>query len=48
MSEVIHNPELASEIAEYNYALGEKYFSYNTLREKLEELIVMAMRAAGA
>jgi glycosyltransferase involved in cell wall biosynthesis len=47
MSEVIHNPELASEIAEYNYALGEKYFSYNTLREKLEELIALAMRAAG-
>ena len=39
MSEIIYNPSLAQEIAEYNFELGKKYFSYDTLREKLEELI---------
>ncbi|MEA3462224.1 MAG: glycosyltransferase family 4 protein [Bacteroidota bacterium] len=46
MAEIIYNPALASEISEYNFQLGKKYFSYNTLREKLEELIVSAMSAA--
>jgi len=41
MAEIIYNPELNHEIAEYNYQLGEKYFSYDTLQEKLEELINM-------
>ena len=48
MSEVIHNPELAAEMAETNYALGKKYFSYGTLKEKLERLIAMALSSAGA
>jgi glycosyltransferase involved in cell wall biosynthesis len=47
MKEVIYKQEIAREIAEHNYALGKKYFSYDTLREKLEELIEKAMNAAG-
>ena len=47
MAEIIYNPALAKEIAEYNYELGRKYFSYDTLREKLDELISMAKSAAG-
>lgn len=39
ISEIIYNPGLAREIAEYNFDLGKMYFSYDTLREKLEELI---------
>jgi hypothetical protein len=45
MKEVIYNEELAKEIAEHNYVLGKKYFSYNTLEEKLEELIDKAVKA---
>jgi len=48
MAEVIYNPQLAEEIADYNFELGKKYFSYLTLREKLEQLIGMATSAAGA
>ena len=48
MAEVIYNPSLASEIAEHNYLLGKKYFSFDTLREKLEQLIAAATSAAGA
>ncbi len=48
MADIIYNPALASEIAEYNFLVGKKYFSYNTLREKLEELIQMAVSSAGA
>ena len=48
MSEVIYNPKLGKEIAEYNFDLGKKYFSYDTLREKLDELIQKAVKAAGA
>lgn len=48
MAEIIYNPKLAAEIADYNFELGKKYFSYDTLREKLEELIKMALAAAGA
>jgi len=39
---VIYNPKLAKEIAEYNFELGKKYFSLDTLREKLKELISLA------
>jgi glycosyltransferase involved in cell wall biosynthesis len=46
MAEVIYNPVLAHEMAEYNYELGKKYFSYSTLQEKLEELISLALKAA--
>jgi glycosyltransferase involved in cell wall biosynthesis len=48
MAGVIYNPELAREIAEFNYELGKKYFSYDTLEEKLEELISLARKAAGS
>lgn len=48
MAEVIYNPDLAREMAEFNYELGKKLFSYDTLREKLEELISLAVRAAGS
>jgi glycosyltransferase involved in cell wall biosynthesis len=48
MAEIIYNPSLAAEIAEYNYQLGKKYFSYDTLHEKLEELIRLAVSAAGS
>ena len=48
MSEIIYDPSLAAEIGEYNFELGKKYFSYDTLQEKLEELIELATSAAGA
>jgi len=47
MAEVIYNPSLALEIAEYNFELGKKHFSFDTLREKLEEVIEKALSAAG-
>lgn len=47
MADVIHNPKLAREMSEHNFELGTKYFSFDTLREKLEELISMALKAAG-
>lgn len=46
MKEVIYNKKLAKEIAGYNYELGKKLFSYDTLREKLQELIDKAVKAA--
>ncbi len=42
MREIILNKKLNREIAEYNFVLGKKYFSYDTLQEKLEELITVA------
>ena len=48
MAEIIYNPQLAEEITDYNFELGKKYFSYDTLHEKLELLIGMAISAAGA
>jgi len=48
ISEVIFNPALAEEMAAFNYELGKKYFSYDTLKEKLTELIALAKKAAGA
>lgn len=42
MKEIIYNKDLAKEIANYNFNLGKKYFSYDTLEEKLTELILMA------
>ncbi len=35
IDEIIHNPKLAREIAEYNFELGKKYFSYEVLEQKL-------------
>ena len=46
MKEVIYNGELNREIAEHNYQLGKKLFSYSTLREKLEVLITLAIKSA--
>jgi alkylhydroperoxidase/carboxymuconolactone decarboxylase family protein YurZ len=46
MSDVIHNPDLARDMAEHNFELGTKYFSFDTLKKKLEELISMALKAA--
>lgn len=36
--EIIYNHKLRKEIAEYNFELGKKYFSYEVLEEKLAEL----------
>jgi len=47
MAEIIYNPDLAADIAAYNYELGKKHFSYHTLREKLKQLIGTALSAAG-
>ncbi len=43
IAEIIYNPKLAKEIADYNFSLGKKYFSYKTLEEKLHELIDKAV-----
>jgi glycosyltransferase involved in cell wall biosynthesis len=43
MAEIIYDPKLAKEIADYNFELGKKYFSYDTLKQKLEELIEKAV-----
>ncbi|MBN2612507.1 MAG: glycosyltransferase family 4 protein [Bacteroidales bacterium] len=45
MKEVIYNEKLNREIAEHNYALGKKLFSYDTLKEKLEELLYLALKS---
>jgi len=45
MKEVIFNEQLNREIAEHNYLLGKKFFSYDTLQEKLEELIEIAIKS---
>ena len=42
MREVIFNENLNREIAEFNYALGKKHFSYETLELKMKELISIA------
>ncbi|MFP4025889.1 MAG: glycosyltransferase [Thiohalospira sp.] len=44
MHEIIYNDTLNKEIGEYNYQLGKKYFSYDTLEEKLTELINLAIK----
>jgi len=41
MKKIIYDKEYAQEIAEYNFELGKKHFSYDTLEEKLTELIGM-------
>lgn len=40
--QIISNKKLAAEIADYNFELGKKYFSFDTLKEKLELLIQKA------
>ena len=44
IQEVIYNEKLNREIAEHNFALGKKYFSYDTLEEKLTELLSIASK----
>ena len=41
MSEIIYDEKLNKEIAEYNFDLGKKYFSYETLEQKLIELLAV-------
>lgn len=43
IAEIIYNPSLAKEVADYNFELGKKYFSYETLKDKLEVLIEKAL-----
>jgi glycosyltransferase involved in cell wall biosynthesis len=45
MSEVIYNPALAKEMADHNFQLGKLHFSFDTLREKLEQLISLSLSA---
>ena len=44
MQEIIYNDKINTEIGEYNYQLGKKYFSYDTLEEKLTELMNLAIK----
>ncbi|MDY6799870.1 MAG: glycosyltransferase family 1 protein, partial [Bacteroidota bacterium] len=44
MQEIIYNDQLNKEIGEYNFQLGKKYFSYDTLEEKLSKLIKLATK----
>ncbi len=39
--EILTKPDLQKEIAEYNFNLGKKHFSYEVLEEKLSELFDM-------
>ena len=38
MTDIIYNEKYCSEIGEYNYNLGKKYFSFDILEEKLNDL----------
>ena len=38
MEKIIHDKNLQKEIAEHNYKMGKKYFSFTILQNKLEEL----------
>ena len=38
VSEVLHDEKLQTEIAEHNFELGRKHFSYEVLERKLEVL----------
>jgi hypothetical protein len=39
MKDIIYDEKLNREIGEHNYELGKKYFSYDTLQQKLQELL---------
>ncbi len=39
IAKIIYDEKLNREIAEFNWRLGKKYFSFDTLQEKLEEII---------
>ncbi len=38
--EVLTSPELVQEITEHNYELARKFFSYNTLQQQLDALLI--------
>jgi len=38
MSDIIYNPKRCREIGQYNFEIGKKYFSFDILEEKLNEL----------
>ena len=38
IDEILHNPQLQKEIAEHNFELGSKHFSYDVLERKLARL----------
>jgi len=42
MEKVIYDDQYNKEIADFNYELGKKHFSYDTLEEKLHQLIDIA------
>ena len=44
MREIIYNEKLNREIAEFNFQLGKKYFSYEVLEEKLRQLLDIATK----
>lgn len=44
MNDIIFDKKLNQEIGEYNFNLGKKHFSYQTLEEKLTELIDICKR----
>lgn len=46
MKKVIYDDKINREVAEHNFELGKKLFSYGMLQEKLEELIEKAIKAA--
>lgn len=46
MKQVIYNEKINREVAEHNFELGKKLFSYDTLQQKLAELIEKALKAA--
>ena len=46
MKQVIYDEHINREIAEFNFNLGKKLFSYDTLEQKLDELITRARGAA--
>ncbi len=47
MREIIYNDKLNREIGEYNFELGKKYFSYEVLEEKLNQLIHVVTHLPG-
>jgi len=44
IKDIIYHDKRNKEIGEYNYQLGEKYFSYDTLEKKLTKLIDLATK----
>ena len=39
---IIHDKKMSKEIAEYNFALGKKYFSFEVLEELLTGLFAVS------